>query len=81
VEYNRPLAGGNWATSAVWGRVHKIATEANLNGYLLESTLNFRFRNYVFSGPELVDKDELFPEAPLHLPIESAPTRLAECAI
>jgi hypothetical protein len=33
---------------------------------LLESTLNFREKNYVFSRLELVDKDELFPEAPVH---------------
>jgi hypothetical protein len=66
VEYNRPLAAGSWATTLVWGRVHKIATDANLNSYLLESTLNFRRRNYAFSRLELVDKDELFPQAPVH---------------
>ena len=66
VEYNRPLATGNWATSIVWGRVHKIATGANLNGFLLESTVNFRERSYVFSRLELVDKDELFPQATAH---------------
>jgi hypothetical protein len=66
VEYDRPLAAGNWATSLVWGRVHKIATDTNLNSYLLESTLNFRQRNYVFSRAELVDKDELFPQAAVH---------------
>ena len=63
----QPAAGsGNWATSVVWGRVHKIATDTNLNSYLLESTLNFRQRNYVFSRLELVDKDELFPQAAVH---------------
>jgi hypothetical protein len=61
LEYNRPLAEGSWATSLIWGRVHKIATGDNLNSYLLESTLNFRRRNYAFSRLELVDKDELFP--------------------
>jgi hypothetical protein len=71
VEYNRPLARsdedwGSWATSLIWGRVHKIATATNLNGYLLESTLNFRRRNYAFSRLELVDKDELFPQAAVH---------------
>jgi hypothetical protein len=62
VEYNRLLHDGSWASSFVWGRVHKIATGANLNGYLLESTLNFRERNYAFSRLELVDKDELFAD-------------------
>ncbi len=66
VEYNRPLATGRWTTSLIWGRVHKIATDTTLNSYLLESTLNFRQRNYAFSRLELVDKDELFPQAAVH---------------
>lgn len=64
VEYNRPLGSGNWTTTVIWGRVHKLAIERNLNSYLLESTLNFRQRNYAFTRMELVDKDELFPGAP-----------------
>jgi hypothetical protein len=66
VEYDRPLTRGNWATSLVWGRVHKIATGTNLNGYLLESTVNFLRRDYAFTRLELVDKDELFPQAATH---------------
>jgi len=66
VEYNRPTTSGNWATTLVWGRVHKLATNTTLNSYLLESTFNFHSRNYVFSRLELVDKDELFPQAPVH---------------
>jgi len=50
----------------VWGRVHKIADGTNLNGYLLESTLNFLHRDYAFTRLELVDKDELFLQAPVH---------------
>ena len=63
VEYNRPLTSGNWATSLAWGRVHEIGTGIVLNGYLLESTLNFLQRNYVYTRMELVDKNELFPPA------------------
>ncbi|SPF47320.1 conserved exported hypothetical protein [Candidatus Sulfotelmatobacter kueseliae] len=66
VEYNRPVSLGNWRTTLVWGRVQKLATDAHLNSYLLESTLNFQEKNYLFSRLELVDKDELFPEAPVH---------------
>jgi len=66
VEYSRPWAAGNWATSLIWGRVHKLASDTNLNSYLLESTLNFRRRNYAFSRLELVDKDELFPRSTVH---------------
>lgn len=66
VEYDRPMAAGNWVTTAVWGRVHKIDSDATLNSYLLESTLNFRRRDYAFTRLELVDKDELFPQAAVH---------------
>ncbi len=64
VEYVRPFRSGSWATSAVWGRVHKEANDHTLNGYLLETTANFRSRNYASSRAELVDKDELFPDNP-----------------
>lgn len=64
VEYVRPFARGSWATSVVWGRAHKVATNRNLNGYLIESTANFLSRNYIFGRAELVDKDELFPGNP-----------------
>ncbi len=66
LEYNRPLARGNWATSLIWGRVQKEFASFPLNSYLLESTLNFMRRNYAYTRVELVDKDELFPEAPVH---------------
>jgi len=69
VEYvrplNRKLGDGLWATSLIWGRVHKEADNHNLNGYTLESTLNFISKNYAFTRLELVDKDELFPTNPL----------------
>ena len=66
IEYNLPFAEGNWATTAVWGRKHKDDTGVNLNSYLLESTVNFKRSNYAYTRLELVDKDELFPEAPVH---------------
>jgi hypothetical protein len=71
MEYNRPFAGGilgegNWATSLIWGRVQKSYETFPLDSYLFESTLNFRRRNYAYTRLELVDKDELFPEAPVH---------------
>ena len=66
LEYNRPISHGNWATSLEWGRVHKLATKTNLNGYGVESTLSFLERNYGFLRLELVDKDELFPQAAVH---------------
>ena len=66
IEYNRSLGGGNWASSLIWGRKRKEDTNTILNSYLFESTLNFLDRNYVFTRLELVDKDELFPEAATH---------------
>jgi hypothetical protein len=66
IEYNRPLGGGNWASSVVWGRKLKEETNTVLNSYLFESTVNFRLRNYLFTRLELVDKDELFPQAETH---------------
>jgi len=66
IEYNRSLGGGNWASSLIWGRKRKDDTNTILNSYLFESTLNFLDRNYVFTRLELVDKDELFPEAATH---------------
>jgi hypothetical protein len=65
VEYVRPFTRGSWSTSAIWGRVHKVFDDHNLNSYLLETTANFKSRYYAFSRLELVDKDELFPENPL----------------
>lgn len=66
IEYNRPFVEGNWATTVVWGRKHKDETATNLNSYLLESTVNFKRSNYAYTRLELVDKDELFPEAAVH---------------
>jgi len=71
LEYSRAFAGGkvgegNWATSLVWGRKHKELDNTTQNSFLLESTLNFLQRDYAFSRLELVDKDELFPNAASH---------------
>jgi hypothetical protein len=65
VQYNRPLRRGNWATSLVWGRNREghDGHAFRLNSYLLESTLNFRDKNYLYTRLELVDKkDILRPE-------------------
>jgi hypothetical protein len=70
LEYNRQLSAGMgegyWATSLIWGRMQKEFELFPLNSYLLESTLNFFARNYAYTRLELVDKDELFPEAATH---------------
>lgn len=61
--YNRPYQHGHWATSAIWGRVHKTIEDHNLNGYGLESVAQFMRKNYITGRIELVDRDELLPVA------------------
>lgn len=62
VSYNRPLPEwrGNWSSTLLWGRNHKLLPDSSQNSYLLESVLNFQRLNYAFTRMELVDKDELF---------------------
>jgi hypothetical protein len=64
VEYTKPLPGGSWATSVIWGRNHETATGRNLNSYLAESVLPIRRKNFLTGRVELVDKDELFEDQP-----------------
>jgi len=69
VQYNRPLQKGNWASLLLWGRNQDTSGGNVGNGYLLESTLQFFQRNYVWTRMENVDRtDELLlgesPEPP-----------------
>jgi len=61
LQYNKPFNRGNWASALVWGRNHTSSPGEihNLNGYTLESTVNFLDKNYVYTRLELVDKNEL----------------------
>jgi hypothetical protein len=61
VQYNRTFDRGYWATGLVWGRNHVSGHGGarDLNGYTLESTVNFLSRNYLYTRLELVDRDEL----------------------
>src|SRR6185437_8831616 len=52
VMYNRPFQGRNLAATAVWGRTRSIPDNAKENSYLLEATLNFLRRNYVWTRME-----------------------------
>jgi hypothetical protein len=65
VQYTRPIAsGGQWSTSLIWGRNHRLLDRANSNAYLLESVLPVRRKNFLTGRIELVDKDELFSDQP-----------------
>lgn len=61
LQYNKPFHRGNWASAFVWGRNHAISPGEvhNLNGYTVESTVNFLDKNYLYTRLELVDKDDL----------------------
>jgi hypothetical protein len=65
VSYSKPMPGGSWSSSLIWGRTHSTATQRNLNSYLLESVVPVRRRNFITGRAELVDKDELFKDQPL----------------
>lgn len=65
--YNRPLRQGNWASMILWGRNQSLLDGNVGNGYLLESTLQFLRRNYVWTRIENVDRTNelLLGENPL----------------
>jgi hypothetical protein len=64
IAYTRPLPGGAWASSVVWGRNHETLTGRNLNAYLLETLYPLTRKNFLTSRIELVAKDELFEDQP-----------------
>lgn len=70
VQHSRPLRRGNWATSFVWGRNREEhdGETFRLNSYLLESTVNFLDKNYLYTRLELVDREgeDLLPHDELH---------------
>lgn len=54
--YNRPISNGNWASTLLWGRNQSLSDGNVGNGYLLESTLRYLSRNYVWTRIENVDR-------------------------
>jgi hypothetical protein len=54
--YNRPVAGGNWASTLIWGRNLTLPQHEIYNSYLIESTLHFRQRNSIWGRVENVDR-------------------------
>jgi len=64
LHYTKPMPGGSWSSSFIWGRNHDTLTHRNLNSYLLESELPVTRRNFITGRAELVDKDELFADSP-----------------
>jgi hypothetical protein len=64
LEYSKPMAGGSWSSSLIWGRNHSTATHRDLNSYLAESVFPVARGNFITGRIELVDKDELFADQP-----------------
>jgi len=64
LHYTRPMPGGGWSSSFIWGRDHLTDNGHNLNSYLVESVLPIRAKNFITGRAELVDKDELFTNDP-----------------
>jgi hypothetical protein len=64
LHYTKPMSGGAWSSSLIWGRNHSTATFRNLNSYLAETVLPIRRKNWITGRCELVDKDELFSGQP-----------------
>jgi hypothetical protein len=58
IMYNKPLQDqkGNWASTIVWGRTRSLPGDEIANSYLLESTLRFARKNYVYTRLENVDR-------------------------
>ena len=75
VMYNRKVAHGNWASTAVWGRTRSLQDSAKENSYLLESTLQFKERNYAWLRLENAGRTNelLLGEQPLPPGFEEEP--------
>jgi len=56
VMYNRPLRNGNWASMALWGRNQSLSNGHVGNSDVLESTLKFAQRNFIWTRIENVDR-------------------------
>ncbi len=75
VMYNRPLKKGNWASSLIWGRTRSTPDNGIFNSYLLESTLQFAKRNFVWTRIESAERSNelLLGENPLPPNFEETP--------
>jgi hypothetical protein len=62
--YDLPFSGGNWQTTAAWGR-NRLESGPTLDAFLIESALTWR-RHTLFARAKSAQKNELFqPPSPL----------------
>jgi hypothetical protein len=52
IMYNRPFHEGNWTSTILWGRTRSIGDHSIFNSHLLESTVRFQAKNYVWTRIE-----------------------------
>lgn len=70
-------ATGNWSTTILWGRTRSLTDGSKENSYLLESLLQFRTRNYVWTRIENAGRSNEL----LLTPGESLPPHFEESPI
>lgn len=70
-------ATGNWSTTLLWGRTRSLHDDGKENSYLLESLLQFRTRNYIWTRIENAGRSNEL----LLAPGESLPTHFEESPI
>ncbi len=64
IEYTRVRSSGEaWSTSAIWGRNHNTGSQHDTNAWLLETVFPATGKDFLTGRLEVVDKDELLPEA------------------
>jgi hypothetical protein len=70
LHYNRQLSSGHFASSLIWGRNKgiNVGPPKIFNAYMLEATLKFRNRNWVWTRIENVDRDQSLLPPPVQPP-------------
>jgi len=57
--YTRPVSGGAWSSSVIWGRNHETLGGRDSDSYLAETLYPVRSKDFLTGRFEVVDKDEL----------------------
>jgi hypothetical protein len=67
VMYGRPFHEGSWANTLLWGRTRSLRDNSIFDSYLLESTIRFRGRNYLWTRIESAERSNelILGESPL----------------
>ena len=57
--YSRPVPGGTWSSTFIWGRNHDTLEQRDRDSYLAETLYPVRRKDFLTGRMEVVDKDEL----------------------